>query len=88
MAQPTGAWSSNEYWESTKLAFGHPSFPRAKQIMKKAPSHVSGLLLRLAVARGNETHKDFRSNLASTYDHNLFDNLRVGPLPAEGQAKP
>ena len=25
--------------------------------------------------------------LASTYDHNLFDNLRVGPLPAEGQAE-
>ncbi len=26
--------------------------------------------------------------LASTYDHNLFDNVRVGPLPAEDQAKP
>ena len=26
--------------------------------------------------------------LASTYDRNLFDNVRVGPLPAEGQAKP
>ena len=26
--------------------------------------------------------------LASTYDHNLFDNVRVGPLPVEGQGKP
>ena len=26
--------------------------------------------------------------LASTYDCNLFDNVRVGPLPAEGKAKP
>jgi galactosylceramidase len=25
--------------------------------------------------------------LASTYDRNLFDNIRVGPLPAEGQAR-
>ena len=25
--------------------------------------------------------------LASTYDRNLFDNVRLGPFPAEGQAK-
>ena len=25
--------------------------------------------------------------LASTYDRNLFDNVRVGPLPAEMKAK-
>ncbi|MCX6872976.1 MAG: hypothetical protein NTW21_04095 [Verrucomicrobia bacterium] len=23
--------------------------------------------------------------LASTYDHNLFDNVRVGPLPTAGK---
>ena len=25
--------------------------------------------------------------LASTYDRNLFDNVRVGPLPTEGRTK-
>jgi hypothetical protein len=65
-----------------------PSFPRPKQVMKKAPSHVSGLLLRVTVASGNETHEDFRSNLASTYDHNLFDNVRVGPIRIPEKTKP
>jgi galactosylceramidase len=85
-----GRWQLN--WQYTTLAAG--------QVVKFNPSAWHHLRLelngdqilgfvdgkKLATVTDKSRAKGM-AFLASTYDRNLFDNVRVGPFPAEGQAK-
>ena len=84
-----GRWQLN--WQYITLAAG--------QVVKFNPSTWHHLRLELngdqiigfvdtekLVTVTDQSRAKGMAFLASTYDRNLFDNVCVGPLPAEGQA--
>ena len=56
------------------------------------PPQTNSVKIRLRKNADDGAKRSRRANgmafLASTYDRNLFDNVRVGPAPTEGAAKP
>ncbi len=86
-----GRWQLN--WQYTTLAAGqvvkfHPSAWHHLRLELKG-DRISGSVDRKPLAAVTDASRaKGMAFLASTYDRNLFDNVRVGPLPAEGQAKP
>ena len=86
-----GRWQLN--WQYTTLAAGQmvefkPSAWHHLRMEMKG-DQISGFVdgKKLAAVTDQSRAKGM-AFLASTYDRNLFDNIHVGPLPAEGQTKP
>ena len=86
-----GRWQLN--WQYTTLAAG--------QVVKFNPSAWHHLRLEMKgdqlagfvdgnklAAVTDKSRAQGMAFLASTYDHNLFDNVRVGPVSAQGAATP
>ena len=86
-----GRWQLN--WQYTSLASGQiKGFKpadwhhlRLEMNGDRISGSVDGKQLAAVTDKAGAKGMAF---LASTYDHNLFDNVRVGPLPVEGKAKP
>ena len=86
-----GRWQLN--WQYTTLGAGqvvkfNPSAWHHLRLEMKG-DRISGFVNgeKLATVTDKSRAKGM-AFLASTYDRNLFDNVRVGPLPIEGKAKP
>jgi galactosylceramidase len=85
-----GRWQLN--WQDQSLASGQiegfkPSAWHHLRLEMKG-DQISGFVggTKLAAVTDKSGAKGM-AFMASTYDRNLFDNVRVGPFPAEGQAK-
>lgn len=84
-----GRWQLN--WQYSTLVAGqvvkfNPSaWHHLRMVMdgERISGAVDGMELAIVTDASRRTGMAF---LASTYDHNLFDNVRVGPVPARGNA--
>ena len=86
-----GRWQLN--WQYTTLAAGqmvkfNPSAWHHLRLEMKGDQIIGFVDGKKLAAVTDKSRAKGMAFLASTYDRNLFDNVRVGPLPAEGQAKP
>ena len=86
-----GRWQLN--WQYTTLAAGqmvkfNPSAWHHLRLELKGDQIIGSVDGKKLAAVTDKSRAKGMAFLASTYDRNLFDNVRVGPLPAEAQARP